>query len=120
MPRLLCRTNTRPFRTPALRAPATGCRTNVCSHPRTRAPTHSRYRQIEDLRDSVAFAQIMDAAVPDVIPLDLFDYNASSYESYYRNASLLRAALDSVDLSSAGIDPDKIAVGQLEANFSLL
>lgn len=80
----------------------------------------SRYRQIEDLRDSIAFAQIMDAAVPDAIPLDLFDYNASSYESYYRNASILRAALDTVDLSSAGIDADKIAVGQLEANFSLL
>ena len=61
-----------------------------------------------------------DAAVPDAIPLDLFDYNASSYESYYRNANILRAALDAVDLSSAGIDPDNIAVGQLEANFSLL
>jgi len=78
------------------------------------------YQQIEDLRDSIAFAQIMDAAIPDSIPLDLFDYNASSYESFYRNANLLRAALDSVNVSNAGIDPDKIAVGQLEANFSLL
>ena len=81
---------------------------------------HSRYQQLEDLRDCVACAQIMDAAIPDAIPLELLDYNATSYESYYRNAKILRAALDAVDLSSAGIDPDNIAVGQLEANFSLL
>ena len=80
----------------------------------------SEYRVIEDLRDSVACAQIMDAAIPDAVPLQRLDYNASNYESYYRNAKLLKDALDAVDLSSAAIDPDNIAVGQLEANFSLL
>lgn len=81
---------------------------------------HSRYQQIEDLRDSIAFAQIMDAAIPNSIPMTKLDFNASTYESYYRNAEILKAALDKVKLSSANIDSDKVAVGQLEANFSLL
>ena len=77
------------------------------------------YSKIEQCSDGVAYAQIVDAIHPGVIPLHKLDFNAKHKDDYMRNLSLLDRCFNKLKIPKP-VPVTQISNGKFQSNMEFV
>ena len=74
------------------------------------------YTSVTELGDGCAYAQIIDAVFPDVVPLHKVKFNASFPQDKERNLIVVRDALKKIGCEGPNVDVKNLLAGKYAAN----